>query len=285
MKSKYAMVLMALLMICRGTSFLFSKNLMNSYEPLNILAVRFLTAFAILIIIFARRIIKSDVRVVAKGFLLGTTYTACMVAEMYGLRYNDTGTSAFIENAAVVIVPIYEMILTRSLPQKMAIVHAVIAFAGVGCLTVAQGASVSVGIWLAILAALIYAICIMLTKYLSKDSDPILIGIWQMGAMGLCSLILSVMLESPRMPQNKSEWSMLLMLILVCSCFGFTFQPLAQKYISVETAGVFSAINPLSTCAVGIIFANEKMGIMKIVGGVLIIFAVLLSVRESEDGK
>ena len=279
MKTKNAMLLMALVMMCRGTSFIFSKTLMNSYEPLNILAVRFITSFLILAVIFYKKIVKTNKQTFLYGCLLGFVYTACMVAEMYGLRYNDTGTSAFIENSAVVIVPVYEMLLTRKLPSKTVIIAALTAFVGVGFLTVAGGANVSLGIWLAVLAALIYGVCILLTKYVAMDCDPISIGIWQLGSMGAYSLILSIVLESPRLPNTKNEWIMLMMLVLVCSCFGFTFQPLAQKYISVEIAGIFSAINPLSTCVVGILFANESMGMFKVLGGLLIICAVLMSVK------
>lgn len=37
-------------------------------------------------------------------------------------------------------------------------------------------------------------------------------------------------------------------LALICSCFGFTFQPLAQKYLSAETAGDFHLDIILGSC-------------------------------------
>ncbi len=51
-------LLMAALSIARGSSFLFSKHLLGSMEPLNLLGVRFLLAFLILFIIFSRKVIE-----------------------------------------------------------------------------------------------------------------------------------------------------------------------------------------------------------------------------------
>ena len=282
MSKKNAMLLMAAVMIARGTSFLFSKHLMNSLAPMNVLAVRFILAFFILLLIFNKRLFSCSRKDLQKGMWLGLSYTACMIAEMYGLRLIDTGTSSFIENSAVVIVPLYEAILTRSLPKKNILVCAAIAFAGVGFLTVSGGSSLNIGILLAILAALIYGICVLLTKHFTQEGDPLCIGIYQLGFMGLFSALLTLIIDRPRLPESSSEWLMILMLSLVCSCFGFTLQPLAQKYISVETASVFTAVNPLSTCFIGVIFANESAGPMKLIGGLLIILAVILSIKNED---
>jgi len=274
---------MAAVMVARGTSFIFSKWLMDSLAPMNVLAVRFTIAFFVLAIIFWKKMISIDKNSLKGGAILGLCFTACMVAEMYGLRLTDAGTSAFIENSAVVIVPIYMAILTRTLPKKMTVICALIAFAGVGCLTLSNGLNVNSGIFLVITAALIYGACIIITGKVSREGDPITIGILQIGFMGLYSTIITCIIDKPRLPQTNIEWGMILLLALVCSCFGFTFQPLAQKYITPETAGVFSAINPLTTCFLGIILHEEEFGFMKIIGGMLIISAVLLSIFKAKE--
>ncbi|MDO4861636.1 MAG: EamA family transporter, partial [Eubacteriales bacterium] len=49
-------LLMAAVVIARSTSFVFSKLTVASMSPFNILAVRFLTAFAILLALFGGRL-------------------------------------------------------------------------------------------------------------------------------------------------------------------------------------------------------------------------------------
>lgn len=278
-----AMILMASIMVARGSSFIFSKWLMDGLEPMNVLAVRFCLAFLILAIIFHKKLLVLDKKTFFKGMLLGFSYTLNMVVEMYGLRLIDAGTCSFIENSAIVIVPLYMAVLTRTLPKKKIVYCALIAFVGVGFLTLSSGASaINAGSLLAILAALIFGVCIVITDYVSREGDPITMGVLQIGFMGVFSTILTFTVETPRLPVNAVEWSMILMLALICSCFGFTFQPLAQKYLSAETAGVFTAINPLSTCFLGILLGQEDADIFKILGGILVVLAVLLSIRKDK---
>ena len=78
------------------------------------------------------------------------------------------------------------------------------------------------------------------------------------------------------MPQTGREWAMVLALALVCSCFGFTFQPVAQRYVSAERAGQFCALNPLSATILGTIFLHERLGLWGLIGAVLILAGILI---------
>ena len=108
---------MILVFMARGTSFLFSKTLMQSMLPMSILAVRFILAFVVLAVIFHKKLFACDKRCLKDGFVLGALYTVCMIFEMYGLRLVDTGVSSLIENMAIVLVPLYVAIFTRTLPK------------------------------------------------------------------------------------------------------------------------------------------------------------------------
>lgn len=279
MNATGAMILMASVMVARGSSFIFSKWLMDDLAPVNILAVRFCIAFVILSIIFNKKVRQLNKSTLVKGFVLGALYTVDMIVEMYGLRLVDAGTCSFIENSAILIVPLYVSLLTLKLPKAKTMLRAAIAVVGIGFLTVSGGMHFNIGIIYVIIAALIFGVCIIVTDKVTETDDPITIGILQVGFMGVLSVVYTFIFEKPVWPQNTVQWSMILMLALVCSCFGFTFQPLAQKYISAETAGVFAAVNPLTTCALGIILKEEDFDVFKILGGILIVLAVLLSVK------
>ena len=155
---------------------------------------------------------------------------------------------------------------------------AFLAVAGVGFLSLSQMQmkGSGLGLLLIILAALTYGVCIMATEAVSRDGDPITIGMLQLGVMGLCSLLAALPTGNFCVPTSVSQWGMMLMLVLVCSCFGFAFQPLAQKYVSAETAAVFTVINPLTASLLGIVAAGEKMDPAKAAGYVLIFLALLI---------
>ena len=111
---------------------------------------------------------------------------------------------------------------------------------------------------------------------LSHDSDPVTIGIIQLGTMGLISLMASFFTGGLGMPQNGSQWTMMLILVLLCSCFGFAFQPLGQKYLQAENAAVLTVVNPLTASVLDILVADERLTVLKLVGYVIIISALVI---------
>ncbi|MBQ9157544.1 MAG: DMT family transporter [Eubacterium sp.] len=278
MNKTKARILLISVFIARGTSFLFSKILLNTMSPLSILAVRFTMAFLILAVVFYKKMLKLSLNSFRGGAILGILYTICMFFEMYALRLIDTGVCSLIENMAIVLVPVFAAVLARSLPRAWTMLCAVLAVIGVGFLSLTQRTSTggSFGIILAILAMITYALCIMTTETASRDGEPVSVGIIQLGTMGVISMIASLFTESWQVPHTVLEWSMMFLLVLYCSCFGFAFQPLGQKYLPAEEAAVLTVMNPLTASVMGILIAGEGMSVFKLVGYVLILLALFL---------
>ena len=101
--------------------------------------------------------------------------------------------------------------------------------------------------------------------------------------MGVFALIGSFVAESPHMPESGSQWIMLMMLVVVCSCFGFTMQPVAQEPLSAETSGLFTAINPLTASILGTVVLHEPFGFSKLIGAALIIGSIILHSLQRQE--
>ncbi len=273
-----ARVLLLAVFIARGTSFLFSKTLMNTMAPMSVLAVRFMAAFAVLAVVFYKKLLHCSRRSLRGGLLLGVLYTICMTFEMFGLRLIDSGVSSLIENMAIVMVPIFAAILFKIPPKKKTILCAVLAVIGVGFLSLTQKSSAngSLGVILMIMAAMTYAACIMVTEKVSQDADPLTVGMIQLGTMGVISFAASILTKSFSLPQGGLQWTMMLLLVLLCSCFGFAFQPLGQKYLPAEEAAVLTVVNPFTASIMGIVIAGESMSISKGFGYALILTALIV---------
>ena len=67
----------------------------------------------------------------------------------------------------------------------------------------------------------------------------------------------------------------MLLLVLLCSCFGFAFQPLGQKFLPAEEAAVLTVVNPFTASIMGILVADESVNISKITGYALILTALI----------
>ena len=274
-----ATILMAALVIARGTSFMFSKLLLTDMGPLSLLGIRFLLAFIIIFAIFFRYIkkaVKKDPNVIRISMILGAINFLCMASELIGLQYTTSSTCAFIENSAIVIVPVMEAFLLRRAPSWQIIVCSVLTMGGIALITVGSGFDgFGLGEFLCVIAALTFAIAIIINGRSSRIHDSFTIGLLTVGTMGFMAIIAALVFESPHLPNTSEQWMMLIMLVLVCTCLGFVLQPVAQSRISIQMAGVMFGLNPLTAAVLGWIFMGEALGTVGIIGGLLIIVGIV----------
>lgn len=279
MTAKQAEFLLAAVIIARSTSYLFSKICLQTMGAFTLLSIRSLLAFAVLAVLFRKRLCGISKSALRHGMLLGGTFFAVMAAELYGLRTTPTSTTSFLENTAIVLVPLLEAALHRKAPRPLALLSDGITLLGIGFLTLGAGGGVALkaGELFCLLAAALYAVAIILTDRLSRREDPLTLGILQIGFMGLFSLCAAFLLETPSLPASSAAWGSILYLALICSGFGFTLQPLAQRHTSSEKAGIFCALNPLTATVLGITVLREPFTLSAGVGAVLILSGILIA--------
>ena len=272
-------LLLAGVILARSTSFVLSKSAMNSLTPFNLLAVRFLTAFLFLALIFGKKLIHIQKTELKYGFLLGMLFTVMMGCELTGLRATDSATTSFIENSAMIFVPILQFIFMKKKLKGAEGLRIALAVSGIAFLTLgASGGLLRSGCVYLLGSAIFYASAILVTNIASRKGDPLMIGITQVFTIGFLSLIMSFILEQPRLPQNGSEWSMVLGLAIICSGFGFTLQPVAQRGTTAERAGMMCALSPLSASLQGVILLHDQMSPYKLAGCLMILLSLLVPV-------
>ena len=273
-----AELLLAGVITARATSYLFSKLIMQSMSMFNMLGIRFLLAFTLLLILFFKRIRKINRKTFAAGAVMGCLYFLVMTAELNGLKRTSSGNVSFLENTAIVIVPLLQAVLLRRFPRWKAVICALLCLIGVGFLTIGSGMAFGAGEMFCMLAAFLYACAILTTDRLTHGNiDALAAGIVQIGMIGALSLTASLLFEAPRLPSGMLEWTGIVMLAVVCSGFGFTLQPVAQSGTTAERAGMFCALNPMVATILGIVFLHEAFTIQSAVGGGLILAGILIS--------
>ena len=273
-----AELLLAGVITARATSYLFSKLIMQSMSMFNMLGIRFLLAFTLLLILFFKRIRKINRKTFAAGAVMGCLYFLVMTAELNGLKRISSGNVSFLENTAIVIVPLLQAVLLRRFPRWKAVICALLCLIGVGFLTIGSGMAFGAGEMFCMLAAFLYACAILTTDRLTHGNiDALAAGIVQVGMIGALSLTASLLFEAPRLPSGMLEWTGIVMLAVVCSGFGFTLQPVAQSGTTAERAGMFCALNPMVATILGIVFLHEAFTVQSAVGGGLILAGILIS--------
>lgn len=279
-------LLLAAVIIARATAYLFSKIVLETMGPMTLLAVRSLIAVTFLALLFRKRLMQMKLHTFLRGMLLGFTFYTVMAAELFSLKTTASSTVSFLENTAIVFVPIFECMLRRRFPRIPTILSLAVTMAGIALLTLSGNSfsfSMQLGEMLGLLAAILYAAAIILTDRLSRQDDSFILGILQVGFMGIFALLTAFLIETPRLPAGSTEWGCILMLAFVCSGFGFTLQPVAQSYTTSERAGLLCALNPVAAAILGWVFLQEALGVTGLIGAALVMAGILISTLVKQD--
>lgn len=277
MSRRQAELLLAAVILTRSTGYLFSKAGIESLCVFNLLAARFLLAFALLAIIFFRQFKGVKPCDILRGAVLGGVFALVMALELTALKTTDTSTASFLENTAIIFVPLIEALLLRRAPERTALISAAAALAGVALLTLGSGSfGFTAGELYCLCAALLYALAIIITDRFSRRGDGLMMGVMQVGFIGIYALAASFIFETPRLPSGGTEWGVILALAIVCTCVGFTFQPVAQAHLSSECAGLFCALSPVFASLLGVVFLGEPVTLQGVFGSALILFSLYI---------
>jgi len=282
MSYKKAEALLATVIVARATSLLIIKVCLGEFATFNLMALRFCIAFFCTLPFVRSRLREINRGTLLRGGVLGLMFFAIIATELQGLRMtNSSAVVAFLENTAIVLVPLAEAALHRRLPRRQSLICAAIALTGVGFLLLRDGRfELSAGALMCMSTALIYTGYIILTDRLSHQDDPLLLGFLSIGAVGVLSAAATLLFETPRLPDGGMEWLGTLLLAVVCSSIGTALQPMAQRYVPSEKACVFCALNPLATCIMGWLFLNEWQGAAGLAGALLILSSIVFSRQE-----
>ena len=117
----------------------------------------------------------------------------------------------------------------------------------------------------------------MATARFSREGDALVLGVVQVGVVGVLGMGAAFAFEQPALPTGAQQWGAMLELVAVCTVFGFTVQPMAQRFVSVDTAGLFCAITPLVGGVLGVSFLHEPFGPATLAGMGLILAAIAVS--------
>lgn len=134
----YELLLIAVI-AARATSFIFSKIILESLAPFNLLAVRFIIAFVLLALIFNKAVRSLAARDLLAGTVIGTAFFITMACEMIALTQAASSLVSLLENCAIIFVPLLEILLYKKLPGKLTVISTGMAMLGVVLLALGQG--------------------------------------------------------------------------------------------------------------------------------------------------
>lgn len=268
-----------------GLSYVFMKLGLESLEAFNIVALRFLIAFIVAGIFFFPIVRKTDWKTLGRSFILGSLLFLVFSFVTHGVNYTTAADAGFLLSFTVIFVPLIDAVLTRKMPSTFVQIGLVFALIGIGILTLDGQFSVNLGDALCIIGAFFYAVYIIVTGKYSKQSNPTLLGVVQLGFTGVLALFFSFLFESPTFPSTTNAWIAILGLAMLCSAIGFIVQVIAQQYTTPVHTGLMFATEPIFAAISAVIFLGELFLLDDFIGASFIIIGIVLAQLRSVHVK
>jgi len=283
MKSIQAEIYLLIIVIIWGSTFALIKGVIDTIPPYTYLAYRFLLAALILVVIFWKRLKKLNIMILKKGSLIGIFLFLGYTLQTVGLKYTTATKAGFITGFSVVLVPIISFLLLKEKVSRDSVIGVALATLGLWFLNYNSSFSFNLGDFLVLLCAFSFAMHIISVGLFSKKLDYVLLAITQITVVFILSLFMALIFERPAIHLSYSSdiWWSIVITGIFATALAFYMQNRFQRHsTATKTAIIFSG-EPLFAAMFAYILIGEKVGPIAWAGGLLIIFGMIVSQKES----
>ena len=201
------------------------------------------------------------------------------------VMHTSAGNATFLSNISPLFVGLFIWMFTRTLPTLRFWIALIVGLAG-SCLIVAadlhHALSRSRADFLAVLAAICFALYLVITGLLREKCDAAMLLTLSTTASAVTLLIFAVGARVPLAVPGVGSWWALLGLGLVCQVGGYFGLTYALGHLpTTVTSILWLTIAPLTAIFAWILF-GERMGPTEIAGGLLILAGVWIVGRRGK---
>ena len=278
-KETYFVLLVFLLAVIRGSSYIFIKNIITIQSPFEIVFFRFFTTGIILLLFTIKQFKKVNRYDFIFGVLAGIFLFSAFAFQTYGIKYTTVSKQSFLTSLYIIFIPLFNFIFFKKKISKEIAFLFFIILIGVFFISFQDfknfEISLNLGDILTLLCALGFSLNIITLSQTEKYNVNIInITVIQMLIIGILSLIFQFIIEKSRI--GFSINFSLIYLIIVCTMLNFTIQNISQKYISAHIIGLILSLESIFGTFFAVIFLNENINSNFIIGTFLITVSIVL---------
>ncbi|MCM3410506.1 DMT family transporter [Metabacillus litoralis] len=268
-----------------GVSFVSTKAVLDRLDPFTLLVIRFGIGalFLLCLLLLLREKLKISPVYIPHLIVLGILGVFIhQVIQASALLTIDASSAGWMISLSPIFTVILSMIF---LNERMTILKAIgMILALFGVLMITTGGSdktfepaLNIGYLLMLLSTLNWAVYSVLLKKLNIPLSPLVITFY----MSLLGFVLTI----PFLIRNKGweaishlqagEWAHLLFLGVFVSGVAYWYWAKALHVLEASQVSVFLYLEPVATLIAAVLLLNEKIILISVVGGIIIIIGVI----------
>ncbi len=267
-----------------GTLAIFSRYAYaDGMDTFTLLFLRFtLAAIFIAVLLFARKESvpqgKNFVLLIGMG---GIGYVGQSFSYLTAIKFASAGLVALLLYLYPVFVAILSVIFLKEKFTRIKVVALTLATLGAALTVNPQGGQWT-GIFLAIGAAVIYSIYIMVGNGVMQKVSAVQSSTIIFASAGIVFGVLTLV-NRPHWPATNSGWLAVAAVTLIATVIPVVTFLSGLKLIGPTNASMLSTLEPVVTVLLAAWLFGEKLGVVILIGGGLILAAVLLLTRAELD--
>jgi drug/metabolite transporter (DMT)-like permease len=267
-----------------GTSYGVVKSALVFYPVLGLLALRFGITFVMLSPAL-RHLRAADARTLRGVLVAGALLLGIFLCETFGILMTRAANAAFLISLCVVLTPLVEWLLLKRKPSGAEWLAVALSLLGAWLLAGDGALSLNPGDALILLAALLRALTVCVTKRVMRDSalPPLSVTAVQSGVVAFGSAAAAWLFASqqwqpvPSFVGHAAFWGYVGYLVIACTLFAFFAQNFAIKRSSPTRVSLLMGSEPAFGALFACIWLGERISLTAWVGGALIVAASILA--------
>ena len=219
--------------------------------------------------------------VLLSGFLL----FSAGAFQQAGMITTTAANAGFITGLYVIFVPFFLWIFWRDKQKWNVWVAAIIAVFGMLLLSTGGELKLAPGDRLELVGAILWALHVIVVGRTVKGMNAIQFAIGQFFVSGILNFGIGLVIEPQGFVQMSSLWWTILYNGIASVAIGFTLQGVAQKYAPPTDAALILSMEAVFAAVFGFLFLSERFSSEQLIGGVLVMAAILLAQIDFSSKK
>ena len=262
-----------------GSSYVVMQDVGEVLPTGAFLALRFLTAIPVVLLLAARTLRRLTRAEVGTGMFFGCLLFGILMLETSGVRHTSAANAGFLIATSVVLVPVFERLLSKRRQPAIVYLATVAALGGCAMLTLSDGLNPRSGDLIILAAALVRAFQITLFGRRPGGAQQSLLHVTavELVVVFVLASASSVVVDQPVWSSiatiDVTTWLLVAYLGVLGTAYAFYVQLRMARTASSTRVGILLCTEPVFAAFFAVALAQERLGLVQIIGGLLVVSA------------
>jgi len=264
-----------------GYAFIVMKDVIEKQSVNSFLFSRFVVAVIAMVALKPSVLANLNRDILKKGFLAGLFLGSGYIFQTLGLKLTGAAITGFITGLYVVATPVIAALFLRHKISKITWGCVALATLGLALLSL-NGWSVGLGEMLVLISAIGFGAHIIALSQWSSGLDSYTFTVVQLSTCALLTGVISIG-QGYEAPADSTGWLVVLYTAVICTAVAFMIQTWSQAHMTPTKVAVILTMEVVFAAIFALIFGGESLTLQALIGGILVVIAMLVIVTKGEE--